>query len=149
MALPISLCFLMLPFSSGTPPFLMMFSLSDTASEMVMMCVPGTIMSVMVHGARCFTWLPGCVGLIDQSCCSQKDISREGMDSGCLNCAGKDVSFMSLQTAFMGDMCFCIVTWICVHSCLICYKENTKATQPTKAYDTKPANTALEGILHR
>ena len=70
------------------------------------------------------------------------------MDLGCLNSAGKDIYFIALQTVFMGNPCFCVITWICTHSCLICHKENTKATQPPKAYDIKPANTALEGMLH-
>ena len=71
------------------------------------------------------------------------------MDSGCLNCVGKDISFMALQTVFIGDPCFCIIAWIWLGSHLICHKENTKATKPTKAYDTKPSYTALEDILHR
>ena len=52
------------------------------------------------------------------------------MDSGCQNCTGKDVSFMAVQAVFMGDSCFCVITWICAQSCLIYHKENTKATQP-------------------
>ena len=106
-------------FSSGTPPFLRTFSLSGAMPTLVMMHVPGTISLVRVHGTTCFTWLLSWVGLIDWLCCSQEDICREGMDSGCLNCAGKDVSFKALQTVFMGHLCFCVNTWICVHSCLI------------------------------
>ena len=143
MASPTFLCFLMLLSSSGTPPFLRMFSLSGAISALVMGHIPGTIRSVRVHDATCFAGLPDWVGLKDWSCYSQEDISRKCMDSGCLNCAGKDISIMALQTVFMGDLHFCIITWICVHSCLICHEENTKATQPTKAYDTTSAITTL------
>ena len=44
------------------------------------------------------------------------------------------------------DLCFCVITWICVCSCLICHKENTKATWPTKAYAIKPVYTELGGV---
>ena len=132
MALPRSLCFLMLPSFSGTPLFLRTFFLSGPISPLVMMHVPGTIRSVRVHGAMCFEGLSGCVGLIDHSCCSQDDISSRDMDSGFLNCAGKDVSFMALQTVLMGDACFCVITCICVCSCLIHHKENTISHSPLR-----------------
>ena len=70
MAFPTSLHFLMLPSSSGTLSFLRTFSLSIGISTLVLIHVPGTIMSVRVHDAMCSTGLPGQVGLKDWSCCS-------------------------------------------------------------------------------
>ena len=127
IASPKLLHFPMLPSSSGTPPFLRTFSLTSTISTLVMVHVSGIVMSVRVHEAACFTGIPGWVGLIDWSCCSQEDISREGMDSGCLNCVGKNVSFMASCTVFRSDPCFHIISWMCACSCLICHKENTKS----------------------
>ena len=68
------------------------------------------------------------------------------MDLGCLNCVGKDVPVLFLQTVSVGDPCFGVISWIHLCSPLICHKENTKAMQTTKAYNTKPISIALGGI---
>ena len=61
---------------------------------------------------------------------------------------GKEVFFLVLQTASLGSLCFDAIAWIHVYRLLIYHKENTKATQYTKAYDTKLINIAFGGMLH-
>ena len=60
----------LLPSSSGKPPFLRTFSLSDTMSALVRMHALGIIRLVWAHGAMGLAELPSWVGLIDQVCCS-------------------------------------------------------------------------------
>ena len=74
---------------------------------------------------------------------SQVDISKGYKASGGLNCAGKEVFFLVLQTESLGGLCFDVIAWICMDISLILHKENAKAIQHTKAYDTKPINIAL------
>ena len=69
------------------------------------------------------------------------------MASGGLNCIGKEVFFLALQTASPGGACFNVIAWIHVYTPLMHHRENTNATQHTKAYDTKAINIALGGIL--
>ena len=70
------------------------------------------------------------------------------MASRDLNCARKDVSFLMLQTASMGNPCFGAIAWMCAYSPLIHLKENTKAMQPTRQYDTNAISIALGGMLY-
>ena len=65
-----SLHCLLSPSTSGTPPFLRMFSLSGIMSTLVRMHYPDTIWSVRVHGAMGLMGLLGWEGLINQLCCT-------------------------------------------------------------------------------
>ena len=77
---------------------------------LAIMCVLGVTKSVRVHCALGIVGKLGSVSLGGQLCCSQEDISKESMTLGGLNCVGKEVFFLFLQTMSLGGLSFNVIT---------------------------------------